>query len=168
MKEKKKFKDTLFGKIVGKAGNIIPDALGIAARVATGDIDGAINEVKDILVGSDDPKSVGILSELDLKMEKIKLELARVELEEFRIGEENVTARWTADMNSDSWLSKNIRPLGMAWVLLMTTVLLIMAWCDVDTPLQVITMFGGLATTITGGYYVLRTVEKRNNNKYSQ
>ena len=25
--------------------------------------------------------------------------------------EQNITDRWSADMNSDSWLSKNVRPL---------------------------------------------------------
>jgi len=165
-KEKKAFKDTLFGKIVSKAGGIIKDVPTVMGQVAAGNYIGAIATVAGNLENSKDPKAPQILNELTIKMEEIKLELARVELEEFRIGEENVTKRWTADMMSDSWLSKNIRPLGMAWVLIMTTALMVVAWAGVTTPLQVITMFGGLATTITGGYYVLRTVEKRNTNKY--
>ena len=167
-KEKKAFKDTLFGKIVIKAGDIVTDVPKIMGQLSTGNYMGAVATLAGNLEGSKDPKAPKILNELILKMEQIKLELAKVELEEFRIGEENVTTRWTADMASDSWLSKNIRPMGMAWVLLLTTVLMIVTWSGVNTPLQVITMFGGLATTITGGYYVLRTVEKRNNNKYTQ
>lgn len=167
-KEKKAFKDTIFGKIVGKAGSIISDVPAVIGQVASGNYLGAISTVTGALVKSDDPKAQGLLSELTLKMEKIKLELAKVELEETRILEENVTARWTADMGSDSWLSKNIRPMGMAWVLIMTTILMIIAWSNIDTPDQVLMMFGGLATTISGGYYVLRTVEKRNDKKYKQ
>lgn len=167
-KEKKKFKDTMFGKIVGKAGGLIGDVPKIMGQVATGNYAGAINTVIDELSGNDSPEAQSIVSELQLKFEEIKLELARVELEEFKIGEENITARWVADMSSDSWLSKNVRPLGMAWVLVMTTVLMIVAWAGVSTPSAVLTMFGGLATSIVGGYYVLRTVEKRNNNKYNK
>ena len=38
--------------------------------------------------------------------------------------EQNITDRWSADMNSDSWLSKNIRPLVLAF-LVVSTVLMI-------------------------------------------
>ena len=38
--------------------------------------------------------------------------------------EQNITDRWKADMNSDSWLSKNIRPLVLAF-LVVSTVLMI-------------------------------------------
>ena len=29
--------------------------------------------------------------------------------------EKQISNRWTADMNSDSWLSKNVRPLVLVW-----------------------------------------------------
>ena len=38
--------------------------------------------------------------------------------------QEEVSNRWTADMNSDSWLSKNIRPLVLIF-LVVSTILLI-------------------------------------------
>src|SRR5512138_126440 len=43
-------------------------------------------------------------------------ELAKManETEIYKIEQENVSTRWTADMSSDSWLSKNIRPLALA------------------------------------------------------
>ena len=34
--------------------------------------------------------------------------------------EANITDRWKADMNSDSWLSKNIRPLVLAFLVVCT------------------------------------------------
>ena len=166
-KEKKKFKDTIFGKIIGKAGDLIDDVPKIIGQVASGNPLGAVATVITELSGKkDDPRAVEVINELTLRMKEIELEFAKVELEEFRIAEENITKRWESDMNSDSWLSKNIRPLGMAWVLLTTTILMIVSWCGVETPQQVLIMFGGLATSITGAYFVLRTVEKRNKNKY--
>ena len=38
--------------------------------------------------------------------------------------EQNITDRWSADMNSDSWLSKNVRPLVLVF-LVVSTVLMI-------------------------------------------
>ena len=38
--------------------------------------------------------------------------------------EQNITDRWSADMNSDSWLSKNVRPLVLVF-LVISTVLMI-------------------------------------------
>ena len=38
--------------------------------------------------------------------------------------EKNVTDRWKSDMNSDSWLSKNVRPLVLIF-LVVSTVLMI-------------------------------------------
>ena len=39
--------------------------------------------------------------------------------------EKNVTDRWKSDMNSDSWLSKNVRPLVLIF-LVVSTVLMIL------------------------------------------
>src|SRR5512137_2749982 len=42
-------------------------------------------------------------------------ELAKManDTELFKIDQSNVTDRWKADMSSDSWLSKNIRPMAL-------------------------------------------------------
>ena len=167
-KEKKAFKDTIFGKIVSKAGNIVQDVPMLIGQVAVGNYVGAVATLAGNLAESKDSKAPGLLNELSIRMEEIKLELAKVELKEFTVAEENISKRWISDMASDSWLSKNIRPLGMAWVLITTTLLLIVSWNNIVTPSLVLNMFGGISATITGGYYVLRTVEKRNKNKYDK
>ena len=38
--------------------------------------------------------------------------------------EQNITDRWKADMNSDSWLSKNIRPLVLAFLVVCTVLMI--------------------------------------------
>ena len=38
--------------------------------------------------------------------------------------EKNITDRWTADMNSDSWLSKNVRPLVLIFLIVCTMLLI--------------------------------------------
>jgi len=171
-KEKKKFKDTLFGKIVNKAKNILPDTAGIVLQAATGDVKGAITSLKDKLIqkssgnGNTASQASKLITELDLRRLEIELEFEKVELEEFKAKEENITKRWESDMNSDSKLSKNARPIALGWALGMITILLIVSWTGVKTPDQVLTLFGGVTTSIVGGYFILRTVEKRNKNKY--
>ena len=73
-------------------------------------------------------KSVGgIIDDLHTsKEEKLAAELKIKELiSNYEIEmEKQVTSRWEADMNSDSWLAKNIRPLVLAF-LVVSTVLMI-------------------------------------------
>jgi len=76
----------------------------------------------------------------------------------------NVTDRWKADMNSDSWLSKNVRPLVLIF-LVVSTVLMIFIdagaisftveekWTDL---LQLVLI------TVIGAYFGGRSIEKRN------
>ena len=76
--------------------------------------------------------------------------------------EANITDRWKADMNSDSWLSKNVRPLVLIF-LVVSTVLLIFIdagvinfvveakWTDL---LQLVLI------TVIGAYFGGRSIEK--------
>ena len=76
--------------------------------------------------------------------------------------EKEITSRWQADMKSDSWLSKNIRPLTLAF-LVVSTVLLIFIdagvinfvveakWTDL---LQLVLI------TVIGAYFGGRSLEK--------
>jgi len=78
--------------------------------------------------------------------------------------EQNITDRWSADMNSDSWLSKNVRPLVLIF-LVVSTVLMIFIdagtiafevepkWTDL---LQLVLI------TVIGAYFGGRSLEKRN------
>jgi len=76
--------------------------------------------------------------------------------------EQNITDRWTADMKSDSWLSKNVRPLVLIF-LVVSTVLMIFIdagtinftveekWTDL---LQLVLI------TVIGAYFGGRSIEK--------
>jgi hypothetical protein len=52
---------------------------------------------------------------LELGIEKAKMELAELDLlaKAAQSDADNITDRWQADMSSDSWLSKNIRPMSL-------------------------------------------------------
>tara|TARA_A100001201_G_scaffold64316_1_gene60608 strand:+ start:58 stop:450 length:393 start_codon:yes stop_codon:yes gene_type:complete len=108
----------------------------------------------------------GVLDNLTTtKEEKM---LAKQKLKELILNHEaemqqNVTDRWKADMNSDSWLSKNVRPLILIF-LVVSTVLMIFIdagtiqftveekWTDL---LQLVLI------TVIGAYFGGRSFEKR-------
>ena len=51
---------------------------------------------------------------------KIKELIANYEIEM----EKNITSRWEADLKSDSWLSKNVRPLVLIFLIICTMLLI--------------------------------------------
>ena len=76
--------------------------------------------------------------------------------------EENVTERWNADMNSDSWLSKNVRPLVLIF-LVTTTVLLVFVDAgsiDFDVKENWVNLLELVLTTVIASYFGGRSYEK--------
>tara|TARA_R110002167_G_scaffold26583_2_gene91543 strand:+ start:614 stop:1006 length:393 start_codon:yes stop_codon:yes gene_type:complete len=73
-----------------------------------------------------------------------------------------VTDRWKADMNSDSWLAKNIRPLVLVYL---TFVFSLLAFTDGNIgefkiAKEYIPIFQTLLVTVYGAYFVGRSWEK--------
>ena len=64
----------------------------------------ALSKLGDAIKG--DPE----LSELDKR-------ILLAELETDAVREQEITKRWEADLHSDSWLSKNVRPLTLSFLL---------------------------------------------------
>lgn len=76
--------------------------------------------------------------------------------------QEEITARWTADMASDSFLSKNIRPLVLIYL---TFIFSILAFFDDNIgefkiAEEYIPIFQTLLVTVYGAYFVGRSWEK--------
>jgi hypothetical protein len=94
---KKKFKDTTVGQLLFGAASIINPTLG------------------SVLQGVTSPKeAIAEITKSDVSAEdKIKLQQIIYEQQNKEI--ESITSRWQADAASDSWLSKNVRPLVLVW-----------------------------------------------------
>ena len=78
--------------------------------------------------------------------------------------EKNITDRWSADMNSDSWLSKNVRPLVLIFLVVCTV---LMIFIDAGTiAFEVEEKWTELLQlvliTVIGAYFGGRSLEKRN------
>ena len=89
---------------------------------------------------------------------KIKELMANYQIEM----EKNITSRWEADLKSDSWLSKNVRPLVMIFLIVCTMLLIFIdagalnfevksSWVDL---LQLVLI------TVIGAYFGGRSLEK--------
>jgi hypothetical protein len=80
--------------------------------------------------------------------------------------QQQVTERWKFDMQSDSFLSKNIRPLTLVFLTVMFTLL---AFTDgnigeFSIQKEYIPIFQTLLITVYGAYFVGRTWEKSKKN----
>tara|TARA_R110001606_G_scaffold1781_2_gene6788 strand:- start:8 stop:460 length:453 start_codon:yes stop_codon:yes gene_type:complete len=141
---RKKFKDTKVGQfLLGKSGvvnsiaNVLPDK-------------GLLGLVKNLIDGDKE------LSPVDKETALKLLEQDMVEMQE-------VSKRWQADMASDSWLSKNTRPLSLIFLTVMTVALI---WVDshnyVDFSVdeEWISLLKTLTTTVYIAYFGSRGVEK--------
>jgi hypothetical protein len=71
-----------------------------------------------------------------------------------------LTTRLQADMASDSWLSKNIRPMTLIAILLGYFVFAMMSAFDMDTNTKYVELLGQWGMLIMSFYFGGRTLEK--------
>ena len=89
--------------------------MSILGKMFSGGAADLINSVGDVVDNLHTSKEEKLAAQ-----HKIKKLVANYEVEM----EKNITDRWKADMNSDSWLSKNVRPMILIF-LVVSTVLMI-------------------------------------------
>ena len=74
--------------------------------------------------------------------------------------QEELTKRLQADMSSDSWLSKNIRPMTLVFILVAYTVFGMMSAWDIEVNTSYVELLGQWGMLIMSFYFVGRTLEK--------
>ena len=99
---------------------------------------------------------------LALGIEKAKMELAEMDLlaKAAQNDADNITDRWQADMASDSWLSKNIRPLSLIAIFAGYFLFAMMSAFNYNANESYVTLLGNWGMLIMGAYFGGRTVEK--------
>ena len=124
-----------------------------------------INNLLGGILGKVVDNAEGILDKVvttDKEREEAKAKIKQMLLDAEAKMQEEVTARWKSDMQSDSWLSKSIRPLVLAWLVVCTTLLIFTdagvimftvedKWVDL---LQLVLI------TVIGAYFGGRSYEK--------
>jgi hypothetical protein len=83
----------------------------------------------------------------------------------FEAEQTNVSNRWKADMGSDSWLSKNIRPMTLVYILSAYLALAIMDGLGFHIAESYVTLLGQWGMLVMGAYFGGRTLEKVMNKK---
>lgn len=141
MTERKPIKDTKLGKWLTKnapdvaetVGELLPDS-------------GALGIVKRLLgKESESPEVRSMIQELEIK---------RLEA---------VSRRWEADMDSDSTLSKNVRPMALISLLAMLFIFMAMdslTFLEFDVKTEYINLLQALSMTAFGAYFAGRSYEK--------
>ena len=141
---KKKFKDTTVGKLLLGAAKVINPALG------------------NVLEGVISPgEAIKEITKSDISIEdKIKLQQLIHDQQNKEI--EETTKRWVSDNSTDSYLTRNIRPLTLAFLTLTLFIYIIL-----DSSLQGfkidpnwIDLLSSLLLLVYGGYFGMRSAEK--------
>ncbi|QDP54282.1 MAG: hypothetical protein Unbinned5434contig1000_29 [Prokaryotic dsDNA virus sp.] len=141
---KKKFKDTNLGKILIGAVKVINPTLG--------------NVIEGVVSPNDAIKEI---TKSDISIEdKIKLQQLMFEQQNKEV--EETTKRWVSDNETDSFLTRNIRPLTLAFL---TATLFI--YIILDSSLEGfkidsnwIDLLSSLLLLVYGGYFGMRSAEK--------
>jgi hypothetical protein len=142
---KKKFKDTTVGKLLFGAASVINPALG------------------NVLQGLTSPKeALAAITKSDVSAEdKIKLQQIIYDQQNKEI--ESITSRWEADSMSDSWLSKNVRPLVLVWCIVIFSLSGILDSVE-SIPFQINSLwndtFEKVMMAVVLAYFGGRTTEK--------
>ena len=125
---------------------VAPELLAIAGNIT------GIESLNNL---SDKIKGDAILSDIDKELLLKELEQDIIEMQE-------VTKRWESDMSSDSYWSKNIRPLSLAFLTVTLFIYIIL-----DSSIEGfkidsnwIDLLSSLLLLVYGGYFGARSAEK--------
>jgi hypothetical protein len=76
--------------------------------------------------------------------------------------EKNITSRWEADLKSDSWLSKNVRPMVLIFLIVCTMLLIFIdaGTINFEVKSSWVDLLQLVLITVIGAYFGGRSLEK--------
>ena len=101
-------------------------------------------------------------AQLDLAKMAQDGELAKManDTEMYKAEQENITERWRSDMGSDSWMSKNIRPMALIAIFVAFFLFTMMSAFGYNAQESYVQLLGQWGQIIFLAYFGGRTVEK--------
>ena len=104
------------------------------------------------------------LRKLEIEHEEFLIEAGirqrQQEIDAEKAAQGNVTDRWKADMLSDSWLSKNIRPLVLIYLLGAYTLFSVGSGFDFNITQAYVELLAQMLMLVMAAYFVGRSIEK--------
>lgn len=94
------------------------------------------------------------------ELKKMEQDGRLAELNADNIESQELTKRQEADMKSDSWLSKNIRPMTLVFILVTYTVFGLMSAWELEVNNNYVELLGQWGMLIMSFYFGGRTLEK--------
>jgi len=145
---KKPFKETTVGKLLLGAAKVINPALG-------GILEGVVSP----------QEAIAEITKADISNED-KIKLQQLIFDQQNKEMEAVTLRWQADSISDSWLSKNVRPLVLVWCIVVFSIAGLLDSIE-SLPFQINALwndtFENVMMAVVLAYFGGRTTEKATN-----
>lgn len=154
MKQKKKFKDTKIGGFLNTFKDVIPNVAGIGVKIATGNISGAIDDIKNGLHGN--PEAAEARKEFERMQLEFELEFEKIELAE----SQEVTKRWESDNQSDNKLTKIVRPITLLYMLALLTIIILCGLYGKELPESYVLFIFPLIGSVILAYFGVRGYEK--------
>ena len=145
-KNKKKFSETKVGAFLSKAA---PGILGTVGDVLPDQ--GVLGMVKNLIQKEPD----AVLPQEDKEKAMKLLEMDIIEMQE-------VSKRWDSDMKSDSWLSKNTRPMSLVFLTVSMVILIILDSFQLNFTVDTgwVELLKTLLVTVYVAYFGSRGAEK--------
>ena len=119
------------------------------------DIVGAGLKILDKVIPDPEQKA-----KAQLELQKLANDGHLAELQADMNEQQELTKRVQADMLSDSWLSKNIRPMTLVFILMTYTTFAMMSAWDIEVNNNYVELLGQWGMLIMSFYFGGRTLEK--------
>ena len=138
--------------------NLLKSAAPALATAVAGPMGGmAVKAIADKLGV---PASIGEVSKALEANPDLALKLKEIDTKAFDIEQKGVSDRWAADMASDSWLSKNIRPMTLIYLLSAYLGMAVADGFGFKISESYVTLLGQWGMLVMGAYFGGRTAEK--------
>jgi hypothetical protein len=95
-----------------------------------------------------------------LELQKLAQDGKLAELQADMNEQNNVSERWKADLASDSWLSKNVRPMTLVALLVAYFIFASASAFDLNVKPEYVNLLGQMIMLIVSAYFGGRTLEK--------
>jgi hypothetical protein len=99
-------------------------------------------------------------AQAQLDLAKLAQEGKLAELQADMNEQNNVSERWKADLGSDSWLSKNVRPMTLVALLVAYFIFATASAFDIVVKPDYVELLGQMIMLIVSAYFGGRTLEK--------